>query len=538
MSRERITKTISGAAVVALLAAGVAACSQPSTSGGGSGGGDGGQGGGDGGTVTVALAEAPDALDPTVASTYVGRIVFANMCEKLYDVGDGLQIVPQLASAMPEISEDGKTYTIPLREAKFNDGTTFDAEAVKTTLEHYIEAPKSARAAELATVDSVEVVDPSTIRIHLKAPYAPFTSILADRSGMILSPQQLDKLGDDFADDPVCVGPFEFKDRPSSDRIELTKSPDYYDADQVHLDGVTFIAVTQPNVRSANLRSGDVDIADRIAPPDVATLKGESGLKLWPVTSLGYQGITINVSNTQGAGKPSDTPADNPLAKSEELRQAFALSLDRDTINQVVYQGQYVPGCTPISPDSPYAPDLTCPEQDIAKAKQLVADSGVPAPIDVDLVVEAANSESAKLGTVIQSMAKEAGFAVHVRPTEFTTALDAASKGDFMTFQVGWSGRLDPDQNIAPFWDPTSALNYSGANYADVQKLLEQERTTTDEDQRKQIFQDLAESFLVHNNIIYLYHPQVVMGYRSAVSGIQYFGDGLIRLKNASLSGS
>ncbi|HET6699566.1 MAG TPA: ABC transporter substrate-binding protein [Nocardioidaceae bacterium] len=526
--------------VTGLLAVGLAACSQPSTgpdaSGDGAGGG-GEQGGGDGGTVTVALAEAPDALDPTVASTYVGRIVFANMCEKLYDVGDGLQIVPQLASALPEISADGKTYTIPLREATFNDGTEFDAAAVKTTLEHYMTAPKSARAAELTNVKSVEVVDPQTVRLHLKGPYAPFTSILADRSGMILSPTQLEKLGDDFADNPVCVGPFEFKDRPSSDRIELSKSTDYYDASKVHLDGVNFIAVTQPNVRSANLRSGDVDIADRIAPPDVATLKGESGVKLWPVTSLGYQGITINVSNTQGAGKPSDAPADNPLARSEELRQAFALSLNRETINQVVYQGQYVPGCTPISPDSPYAPDLTCPEQDIAKAKQLVADSGVPTPIDVNLVVEAANSESAKLGTVIQSMAKQAGFAVHVRPTEFTTALDAASKGDFMTFQVGWSGRLDPDQNIAPFWDPNSALNYSGANYADVQKLIEQERTTTDEDQRKQIFQDLAESFLVHNNIIYLYHPQVVMGYRSSVTGIQYFGDGLIRLKSASISG-
>jgi peptide/nickel transport system substrate-binding protein len=534
MSREQLVRPLALVVAVGLTVAG---CTQPSSEG--SGGGDGGGGAaGEGGQLTVALAEAPDALDPTVASTYVGRIVFANMCEKLFDVGDGLTIVPQLAADLPEVSNGGKTYTIKLREGvTFNDGTSFDADAVKTTLEHYMTDPKSARAAELTTVKSIEVVDPTTVRLQLKAPYAPLTAILADRSGMILSPTQLDKLGGNFAKDPVCVGPFSFKDRPSSDKIELTKSTNYYDKDKVHLDGVTFIAVTQPNVRAANLRSGDVDIADRIAPPDIATLKGVSDVKLWPVTSLGYQGLTINVSNSAGAGEAANTTVDNPLAQHPELREAFALSLDRDTINKVVFQGQYVPGCTPISPNSPFAPDIDCPGQDIAKAKQLVADSGVPTPIKVDLVVEAANSEATKLGTVIQSMAKQAGFAVQVKPTEFTTALDAAASGDFTTFQIGWSGRLDPDQNIAPFWDPTSALNYSGADYPDVQGLLDQERGTTDNTQRKEIFQHLAEALLRHNNIVYLYYPKVVMGYRGEVTGIQYLGDGLIRLKGAAISG-
>lgn len=529
MSRERLTTSL---ALVAALCLTLAGCTQPSSgSGTGSGGGGGRQ------SVTVALAEQPDALDPTVASTYVGRIVFANMCEKLYDTGDGLGIVPQLASAMPQISDGGKTYTIPLREnVTFNDGTTFDADAVKTTLEHYINDPKSARAAELAQIKSVEVVDPSTVRLHLKAPYSPLTAILADRSGMILSPKQLDKLGDDFADHPVCVGPFSFKDRPSADKIELVKSKYYYDKDKVQLDGVTFLSVTQPNVRAANLRSGDVDIADRIAPPDVATLKSSSDVVLDPVTSLGYQGITLNVSNSNGAGSPKNHTLDTPLAKYPELRKAFSLSLNRDVINQVVFQGQYVPACSPISPNSPYAPSVSC-DQDLAEAKKLVAQSGVKTPIPVNLIVEAANSESAKLGTVIQSMAKKAGFAVHVQATEFTTALTQAQKGNFQAFQVGWSGRLDPDQNISPFWDGSSTLNYSGANYPDVEKLLAQERSTTDDAARKEVFQKLSESFLEHGNIVYLYYPKVVLGYRSAVKGIEYRADGLIHLKTAHVTG-
>ncbi len=537
--RRRLTASL---ALIVTLGLTATACSQPagsnpsSDSGGGGGGGGGAQQ--NGGTVTVGLAEAPDALDPTTAATYVGRIVFANMCEKLYDVGNNLKLVPQLAASMPQVSNNGKTYTIKLRQGvKFNDGTTFDANAVQTTLNHYLTDPKSARASELSAVKSVSAVNPSTVKIQLKQPYSPLTAVLADRSGMILSPKQLSKLGDKFSNDPVCVGPFSFQSRPSSDQINLVKSKYYYDKSQVHLAGVKFIVVTQPNVRAANLRSGDIQIADRLAPPDVQTLKSQSNIKLWPVTSLGYQGITLNVSNTKGAGKPSSTPADNPLAQHPELRQAFADTLDRNIINKVVFDGQYQPGCTPISPVSPLAPNISCPKPDVAKAKQLVKQSGVQTPINVNLLVQADDSETAKLGTVIQSMAKKAGFAVHVAPTEFTTALNQAGQGKFQAFQVGWSGRLDPDANIAPFWDPTSTLNYSGANYSDVQKLLAQERATTDQAQRKQIFTKLSQDFLKDNNIIYLYFPKMVMGYSSSVHGIKYYADGLIRLKNASLGG-
>lgn len=335
----------------------------------------------------------------------------------------------------------------------------------------------------------------------------------------------------------MCVGPFRFRSRPSSDEIQLVKSDRYYDRDKVHLAGVNFTTVTQPNVRAANLRSGDLDFADRVRPPDVATLRNAPGVKLAPVTSLGYQGITINVSNSDGAGKSPHNTVAQPLAQHPELRQAFALAMDRETINKVVFQGQYVPGCTPIPPTSPYATGTQCPRPNIAQAKQLVAQSGVRTPIKVELVIEAADTQETRLGTLIKSMAQPAGFDVQVKPTEFTTSLDQAQKGEFQAFRVGWSGRLDPDQNIAPFWDPASGLNYSGADYADVMDLLAQERGTTDQARRKQIFTQLAQRFLAHNNLIYLYHEKVILGYRANVTGVQYYGDGLIRLKTAQRTG-
>src|SRR4051794_6983549 len=180
----RIVMWAVAAVVAALVAAG---CGGESTTSTGSGGGGGTPNQGPakaGGTMTVALAEDPDLLDPTQARTFVGRIVFANLCEKLYDVDQNLQIVPQLAASLPKITNGGKTVTIDVKKGlKFNDGTTLDAQAVKTSLDRHRNLKASARASELEPVKSVKVVDDDTVQLTLDGPYAPLTAQLADRSG-------------------------------------------------------------------------------------------------------------------------------------------------------------------------------------------------------------------------------------------------------------------------------------------------------------------------------------------------------------------
>ena len=121
-------------------------------------------------TLRIGLAEDPDVLDPTLARTYVGRIVFASLCDKLFDIDDNLNIVPQLALSH-ETSEDGKTVTIKLRQGvKFHDGETMDAEAVKASLERHMTMQGSFRKPELAAVDKVEVADASTVTSAAQGP--------------------------------------------------------------------------------------------------------------------------------------------------------------------------------------------------------------------------------------------------------------------------------------------------------------------------------------------------------------------------------
>ncbi len=178
-------------------------------------------------TLRIGLAEDPDILDPSLARTYVGRIVFASFCDKLFDIDEKLNVVPQLALGY-EIAPDGLAMTINLRpNVKFHDGEKFDAEAAKYSLERHMTMVGSFRKPELAAVDRVEVVNPLAIKIVLKAPFAPLLAQLTDRAGMMVSPKAATAAGDKFGLHPVCAGPYKFVERVPQDRIIGEKFADY-----------------------------------------------------------------------------------------------------------------------------------------------------------------------------------------------------------------------------------------------------------------------------------------------------------------------
>jgi len=494
-----------------------------------------------GGTLRVALAEEPDRLDPTLARTLVGRTVFNAICEKLYDVDENLNLVPQLASALPEISADGKTATIKIRSGvKFADGTTLDAAAVKTSLDRHRTLTGSARASEMSSVDGVDVVDPSTVAIRLKGPFAPLTAVLADRAGMIMSPAALQARGEDFAAAPVCVGPFKFDSRVAQDRIEVVKDPNYYDAAKVKADRIVYSIIADSTTRFNNLRSGDVEVLDRPAATDVDALEADSNLRLLTSESLGYQGITVNLANRNGLGKPPAplaAPYAGPMAADVRARRAFELSLDREAINRVVFRGKYQPACGPISKGSPYSSDAAqeCAAHDPAAAKQLLADAGLTTPVKVTMVI-GNTPDGRRLGEAIQAQASEGGFDVQLQPTEFSAALDATDAGRFQMFQIGWSGRVDPDGNIASFLTTQGAQNIGGYSDPEVDQLIAQARAVNDEARRRDLYGQIISKAHEDLPIIYLYRTVNMTGVSAKVGGVKMYGDGIIRLAEAGFT--
>jgi peptide/nickel transport system substrate-binding protein len=472
--------------------------------------------------LRIGLAEDPDVLDPTLARTYVGRIVFASICDKLFDVNEKLDVVPQLALSH-ETSEDGKTVTIKLRPGvKFHDGETFDAEAAKFSLERHMNMQGSFRKPELAVVDKVEVADPLTIKLNLKSPFSPLIAQLTDRAGMMVSPKAAKEAGDKFGLKPVCAGPYKFVERVQQDRIVVEKFADYWNKDNLHIDRITYLPIIDATVRLANLKSGGLDLLERLNATDIKEVRGDSKLKLVAMPDLSYEGITINIAN----GEKSK----GPLGQHAKVRQALELSLDRDAINQVVFNGEFVPGNQWVSPESAYyQKSLPIPKRDVAKAKALIKEAGVTTPIVVDFMVPQ-GAERKAVAEVVQAMAAEVGIEMRIRVTEFATSLKQGEQGEYQAYLIGWSGRTDPDGNSYIFFKTKAPQNNSGISNPDVDKSLDDARLVSDRAKRKAIYETAAKVVNTEIPILYLYHRKVLIAHTTRVEGFKAVPDGLLRV--------
>src|SRR5438094_7718971 len=206
-------------------------------------------------TLRFGLAEDPDILDPTLARTFVGRIVFAALCDKLFDIDEKLEIVPQLATGY-EWSADRKALTIKLRKGvTFHDGEKLDAAAAKFNIERHKTMAGSNRRGELAPVTTVDDVDEATVRLNLSAPFSPLLAALADRAGMMVSPKAAQAEGDKFGAKPVCSGPFRFIERVAQDRIVLERYPNYRNKGEIHVERIVHLPLVGSTGRLAHLKS-------------------------------------------------------------------------------------------------------------------------------------------------------------------------------------------------------------------------------------------------------------------------------------------
>jgi peptide/nickel transport system substrate-binding protein len=479
-------------------------------------------------TLRFGLAEDPDVLDPTLARTFVGRIVFAALCDKLFDIDEKLAIVPQLATGY-EWSADSKALTIKVRPGvTFHDGEKLDAAAVKFNIERHKTMAGSNRRGELAPVASVDVVDPMTVRLNLSAPFSPLLAQLADRAGMMVSPKAAQAAADKFGAKPVCSGPFRFVERVAQDRIVLERFPDYWNKGAIHFDKITYLPIVDATVRLANLKSGQLDFIERLASSDVAALKSDSRFKIAKITEIGYQGITMNV------GK-SDLAKTTAIGKDPRVREAFELALDRDGIVQVVMDGEATVGNQWVAPDNAfYAKNVPIPKRDIARAKALLAEAGMPNPTVT--LMTATNTDQQKIAQVVQAMVKEAGIDLKIQSTEFATSLDMADKGQYDAYVLAWSGRADPDGNIYSFDACKQPLNYAGYCKPEVDELLNRSRTLRDPAERKKVYEQIAAIVLKDRPIVYIYHRHWLWAYTNKLTGLRTIPDGLVRVQGLKLN--
>ncbi len=477
--------------------------------------------------IRVGLSEDLDTLDPAQGRTLGGRQVFAGLCDKLLDLDENAGIVARLATSH-ETSPDGLSVTLKLRSGVlFHDGTKFDAASVKFNIERALSIPESARKGDIRAIERVDVVDENTAKLVLKEPFAPLLAQLTDRAGMMVSPRAAASMdAKEFGGKPVCSGPFRFVERVVQDRVILERFPGYWNKDAIHFDRVTYVPVPDATVRLNNLFSGQLDLVEQIGTADLQRVRADQRFRVSSITGLNHFHMIFNVGN--GAG------AENAFGKNAKLRQAFDLGIDREIINRVVFGGEFVPGNQLVSPLSPYyAKSHPVPKRDVAKAKQLVAESGVASPTLSTLVIN--GPAFIQVGQVVQSMLAEIGIKMSLQPMEANTAVAQAGTGNFQSFLAFWSGRPDPDGNTYPYLGCNGSQNLGKYCSKEVEELLNAAGRASDVGQRTQLYAKATDLWMKDMPTVPIYHWKWFFAHKAGLQGFKPIPDGLMRLDGVKL---
>jgi peptide/nickel transport system substrate-binding protein len=475
------------------------------------------------GTLRIGLNEDPDALDPARSGTFVGRIVFAATCDKLIDLDPANNFVPQLATAW-QWAPDNLALTLTLRDGvRFQDGETLDAEAVRANIERYRTAPESLRKGELGPLTAVEVIDSHTVRLHLARPYAPLVAVLSDRAGMMLAPQAMARLGPHIADELPCAGPFKLTERVAQDRIVVDRFPGYWNAPAIKLDRIVYQPIPDTTVRLVNLQAGRLDMVERLGPTDVAKVTADPHLRLISTTALAYYTLSINLA------------ADGPLAHNPGVRAALEASIDRVALNHVVMDGQFTASNQFEAPGSRYwNAQRPVPLRDVANAKQLLAAAGTPRPTFT--LITGNSPVEVQVGEVIQSMAGEAGFDIKLQAVEANALVATTKAGAYDAALVLWSGRADPDGNVAIWLECKGFLNWGKYCSAKFDDVLTRARSVTEVAQRQVLYRQLSDIYLADRPHIVLYHVKWLWGISDKLTGFTPTPDGMIRPQGIQLA--
>ncbi|HYF06279.1 MAG TPA: ABC transporter substrate-binding protein, partial [Acetobacteraceae bacterium] len=457
-----------------------------------------------------------------LSRSVAARQVFAAMCDKLVDINERLEIVPQLATAW-RWAENGRALVMTLREGvRFHDGAPLDGEAAAIGLRRHIELQGSTRRPEMGPVTEIAATGPLEVTIRLSEPFAPLLAALTDRAGMLVSPRQAQVTGADFQREPACAGPFRLTRRVAQDRIELERFAPYWDRASIHAERVTYRPVVDATVRLANLRAGALDVIERISPSDVAELRRDRRVRLVEAPSLASFYIAVNVGN----GPRSQAP----LGRDPRVREALERAIDRQALVNVAFEGLWIPGNQSVPPGHPfYANSLPVPTRDVARARALLREAGherlrfrLSVPNTTDYI---------QASEVIQAMAAEAGIEIELQQVETATLLRQWVAGDFEALIIQWSGRVDLDANIYAFNACGQSLN--GGRYCNpaVDAAMEEARRNTDPAARAAAYERAARHYLADRPYIYLWHPRVLHGTAAGIEGLRPVPDGIIRLQ-------
>jgi peptide/nickel transport system substrate-binding protein len=478
-----------------------------------------------GGTLRVGFYIEAATMDPHLSGSKIDRQIYHNIYEPLVVLDANLGIKPGLAESWQQ--PEPKTLIFKLRRGvKFHDGTEFNAEAARFNFTRMKTEPKSVRKGEVANIESVDVLDPSTIKINLRRPDAALLATLTDRAGMMVSPRLTQERGPELERNAkgAGTGPFQFSEWIKDDHILLKRNEQYWNKQGgPYLDQIRYRPIPDDTVKLQSLQSGEIDVMDYVQPRDVAAVKADKNLVVVDVPSLADFAYQLNHTR--------------PPFNNKALRQALASALDLDQIVKAVWLNVGVPANGPIPPTS-WAYDGSIPpiKRDLGKAKAKLAEGGRASGFAFTMTTNniPINVQEAE---VIQAQLAEAGITMKIKLVDSTTLLSDGNSKNFDMISYQWSGRPDPDGNTYQFFKTTvgTSLNWSGISNPQIDALLDKTREVSNQAERKKLYSSLTKILQDELPMVFIIHPVEPKAFSPRVQGYDPIPDGMMRFKDVWL---
>ena len=450
---------------------------------------------------------------------------------------ESTQIVPGLAESWT-ISKDGLTYTFKLRKGvKFHDGTPFNAEAVKFSIERQFNPEHPANKLGkypfanffFGNVKAVEAMDDSTVRFVLKEPRASFLAVLTSGAASIVSPTAVRKWGADYPLNPVGTGPFRYVSWQRGQQVVLEKNPDYWKG-AVKLDRVVYRPIVEDQARLTELMTGAVDLIVGVPPDFVGQLEGSPKVSI--ARQVGAHVWYLGINNQK---KPFD---------DKRVRQALNYAVNKDAIVKDVLKGTGAVSKGPVLPNT-WGADaaLKAYPYDPQKAKQLLAEAGYPNGFSTTLWVPESGSgmqSPVAMSTVMQSNLKAVGVNVTLQTMEWGAFLAKLRSQEQELFALSWmAGTEDPDMVMYPLlhssqWTPNGP-NRALYKNTRFDELLTQARLVTDQAERAKLYREAQKILVDDAPWIFVDHEVQISASSKRVQGFKLHPSFDLRVETISL---
>jgi peptide/nickel transport system substrate-binding protein len=435
-----------------------------------------------GGSATIGVEQDIAGFDPLIVGVYdTGQEATAVLLfETLTRLDDSGKPAPGLAQSW-EHSADFKTWTFKLRSGvKFQDGSPFNAAAVAFNYQRLLDPANHCRCLfYISAYDHVEAADENTVVFHLKypSPNLPATLAPATVTNVIHSPKAITEMKEGYNRHPVGTGPFRLKSWESGNRIVLERNPDYWDAGKPYLDEVIVRPLPDAPARFASVLSGETDIIWHDNADDIVKAKSSPNVVVHEYAGSGAQVYAFNTKQ--------------PPFDDLRVRQAMRYALDLKAYAQAQWDGLWQPAKDPYGPGSfVQCKDSGALPYDPAKAKALLKEYGKP--VEFKMVVTATPRGRA-IGQIFQEFWRDVGATVTLDQVDQTTLVTKAFRRDFQL--TGWRiiDLADPDPQMYANFHSGSPVNLANYSSPEIDQLLDEARSSADQEQRVQDYCKLAQ---------------------------------------------